>query len=214
MSETAGSGNLIIVSGPSGAGKSILVNSVLKALPDVRFSVSYTTRAPRGTEQDGVEYRFVDRAAFQKLIDTDELLEWAEVHGNYYGTSKKFVDDVLAQGEDVLLDIDVQGAHIIRQKRADAITVFIMPPSYEILRDRLRQRRLDDISTIERRLKIAWREVRHYTDYDYLIINKDLGNSIQELQSIVLSARCRVEVRSEAARKILESFGGTDAEDP
>jgi guanylate kinase len=214
LSKTARNGNLIIVSGPSGAGKSVLVTSVLQSLPRLRFSVSYTTRAPRGTEKDGIEYRFIDRAAFQSLIEMDELLEWAEVHGNYYGTSAKFVDNLLTQGEDVILDIDVQGAQLIRQKRADAIAVFIMPPSYQVLRDRLRQRRLDDTSTIERRLKIAWNEVSHYREYDYLIINEDLGGAIQELQSIIVSARCRVEAKSESARSILSSFGGINAEDP
>jgi guanylate kinase len=214
LSETTRNGNLVIVSGPSGAGKSVLVTSVLRSLPHLRFSVSYTTRAPRGTEKDGVEYRFVDRATFQSLIQGDELLEWAEVHGNYYGTSRKFVDDLLKQGEDVILDIDIQGAHIIRQKRADSIGIFIMPPSYRVLRERLRQRRLDDSSTIERRLKIACNEMSHYKDYDYLIINEDIGSAIQELQSIIVSTRCRVEAKRESAKSILASFGGINAEDP
>ena len=113
-----GSGNLIIVSGPSGAGKSALAGGVLQSVPRLKFSVSYTTRAPRGDEQNGVEYFFVSREEFQSLIRRDELLEWAEVHGNYYGTSRSFVDDILRAGEDVLLDIDVQGAQIIRRKRA------------------------------------------------------------------------------------------------
>ena len=214
MSETARNGNLIIVSGPSGAGKSMLVTKVLQSLPRLRFSVSYTTRAPRGTEKDGVEYYFVDRPAFQSLIDGDELLEWAEVHGNFYGTSRKFVDDLLRQGEDAILDIDIQGAHIIRQKRADAIGVFILPPSYPILRERLRQRSLDDRATIERRLKMACDEIRHYREYDFLIINEDLDDSVRELETIILSARCRVENRMECAKSILISFGGINAEDP
>jgi guanylate kinase len=214
LSDTGRGGNLIIVSGPSGAGKSLLVANVLRTLPRVQFSVSYTTRAPRGTERDGVEYRFVDHAAFQSLIEKDVLLEWAEVHGNFYGTSRLFVDDLLNQGEDVLLDIDIQGASIIRKKRADAIAVFILPPSYQILRDRLNERSLDDKETMERRLKIACREISHYREYDYLIINENLDDSIRELQSIVLSARCRVGARSESAKSILVSFGGKNAEDP
>ena len=214
MNDMARGGNLIIVSGPSGAGKSALTNGVLQLVPRLRFSVSYTTRAPRGAERDGVEYFFVSRDEFQKLIRGDELLEWAEVHGNLYGTSRKFVDDVLQRGDDVILDIDIQGAHIIRQKRADAVGVFIMPPSYQILQERLMRRSLDDGIVIEKRLKIASKEIGHYKEYDYLIINENLDNSIRELQSIVLSARCRTEARNESAKLILVSFGGINAEDP
>ncbi len=213
MSETARTGNLIIVSGPSGAGKSALAANVLRSLPHLRFSVSYTTRAPRGTEQYGVEYFFVDRAEFQELIRNDDLLEWAEVHGNYYGTSRKLVDDLLKQGEDVLLDIDIQGAHIIRQKRADAVAVFILPPSFQVLRDRLRKRSLDDDSVIKQRLRIACKEIGHYEEYDYLIINDNLGSSTEELRSIILSTRCRMTARMDSAKSIIATFGGIDAED-
>ena len=164
MSEIARNGNLIIVSGPSGAGKSVLVANVLKLVPRLGFSISYTTRAPRGSEQNGAEYFFVDRSEFQSLIRNDSLLEWAEVHGNFYGTSRKFVDDILKKGEDVLLDIDVQGADIVRGKRPDSIGVFILPPSYQILRDRLLRRSLDNEPVIEQRLKRARKEVRHYKE--------------------------------------------------
>ncbi len=214
MSDMARSGNLIIVSGPSGAGKSALVANVLPTLPHLMFSISYTTRLPRGMEKNGVEYFFVDHREFQSLIDGDNLLEWAEVHGNRYGTSRKFVDELLEQGNDVLLDIDVQGAHIVRRKRPDAVGVFILPPSYEVLRDRLKHRSLDDDSVIEQRLKIACKEINHYSDYDYLIINEDLGSSTNELKSIILSSRCRMTARIESAKSILASFGGIDAEDP
>ncbi len=213
MSEIVRNGNLIIVSGPSGAGKSVLVSGVLQRMSHVKFSVSYTTRAPRGTEQNGVEYFFVDREKFQSKIRGEEFLEWAEVHGNYYGTSRKFVDDLLQQGEDVLLDIDVQGAQILRKKRTDAISVFILPPSYQVLRERLTRRSLDAGFEIEKRLRIACREIGHYRDYDYLIINSELGVSVEELQSIILGARCRTAVRSESARSVLDTFGGIDAED-
>jgi guanylate kinase len=209
-----GSGNLIIVSGPSGAGKSALVGSVLERLPSVRFSVSFTTRAPRGAERNGVEYFFVDRAEFQSLIQSDSFLEWAEVHGNFYGTSRAFVDDLLRKGDDVLLDIDVQGAGILRQKRPDSIGVFILPPSYQILRERLQRRSLDDGLVIEQRLKRACNEISHYKEYDYLIINEDLGSSIRELESIILGARCRMAARIRSAKSVLATFGGMDAEDP
>ncbi|MBN1569606.1 MAG: guanylate kinase [Acidobacteria bacterium] len=207
-------GNLIIVSGPSGAGKSVLVSGVLQELPHVKFSVSYTTRAPRRTEKNGVEYFFVSREEFLSRVRGEEFLEWAEVHDNYYGTSRKYVDDLLRQGEDVLLDIDVQGARILREKRKDAISVFILPPSYQVLRERLMRRSLDAGFEIEKRLKIACREIDHYRNYDYLIINKELGVSVEELQSIILGSRCRTAVRSESAKSVLETFGGIDAKDP
>lgn len=180
----------------------------------MKFSISYTTRAPRGAERNGVEYFFVDREKFQSLIRGDELLEWAEVHGNCYGTSIKFVDDFLRQGEDVLLDIDVQGAQIIRKKRAEAVGIFILPPSYQVLRERLMRRSLDPGFVIEQRLKIACREIDHYKEYEYLIINEELGISVNELQSIILGARCRTAARAESARSVLATFGGIDAEDP
>jgi guanylate kinase len=214
LNDMAQQGSLIIVSGPSGAGKSALVANALRAVPRLRFSISYTTRAPRGTERNGVEYFFVDRSAFQSLIHTGELLEWAEVHRNYYGTSRRLVDDFLLQGEDVILDVDIQGARIIRQKRKDAVAIFVMPPSYQILRDRLTHRSLDENIVIEQRLKIARREVVHYNEYDYVIINEDLGIATQELLSIIVSARCRMDARIDAAQSIVATFGGIDAEDP
>jgi guanylate kinase len=214
LNKTATIGNLIIVSGPSGAGKSALVEGVLKSMPQLRFSVSYTTRSPRGTEKDGVEYFFVDRREFRRLIDKDDFLEWAEVHNNFYGTSRRVVDEILQNGEDVILDIDVQGARIIRGKRPDATAVFILPPSFRILRERLERRRLDDGLVIEQRLKRACNEISHFNEYDYLIVNDNLGNSIDELKSIICSARCRIAARMESAKSILATFGGMDAEDP
>jgi guanylate kinase len=214
LNEKVRSGNLIIVSGPSGAGKSVLASRVLQEMPHLKFSVSYTTRAPRGAEQNGVEYFFVNREEFQALIQGNDLLEFAEVHGNYYGTSRAFVDELLRQGEDVLLDIDIQGASIVRQKRPDAVGIFILPPSFQILRDRLMRRSLDAGFVIEQRLKIARREIRHYNDYDYLIINEEINSSTLELQSIILGARCRTAARRERAESVIATFGGIDAEDP
>jgi guanylate kinase len=214
LSEISREGSLIIVSGPSGAGKSVLVANTLQSVPKLKFSVSYTTRAPRGKEQNGVEYFFIDRKEFQSLIQSNDFLEWAEVHGNFYGTSRRFVDDLLRQGEDVILDIDIQGARIIRQKRADAVAVFVLPPSYAILRERLQRRSLDDHVVIEQRLKRAIQEIGHYREYDYLIINEDLGVATQELQSIIVSARCRMIARINSAQSIVATFGGIDAKDP
>jgi guanylate kinase len=155
----------------------------------------------------------VDRSGFEKLVASGELLEWAEVYGNYYGTSRKCVDELLGRGEDVLLDVDVQGARSIRQKRPEAITVFILPPSYQVLRERLESRKLDKAYVIEQRLKIACNETIHYRNYDYLIINDDLGKSIEELRAIILGSRCRMKVRAEAAERIVATFGGVNEED-
>jgi guanylate kinase len=214
LNKTAYTGNLIIVSGPSGAGKSALVTGVLKSMPQLRFSISYTTRPPRAIETNGVEYFFVDRRKFRNLIEKDEFLEWAEVHGNLYGTSAGFVDEIMRKGEDVILDIDVQGAGIIRQKRPDATAVFILPPSFQVLRERLERRQLDDGLVIEQRLKRACNEIRQFRQYDYLIVNDNLGRSIDELKAIISSARCRMAARIESAKSILATFGGVDAEDP
>jgi guanylate kinase len=214
LSEMAPGGDLIIVSGPSGAGKSALVANVLQRIPRVKFSVSYTTRAPRRTERNGVEYYFVGRLEFENLIRGERFLEWAEVHGNLYGTSSELVDGILRQGDDVLLDIDVQGADLVRRKRAESIGVFILPPSYQVLRERLLRRSLDDGIVIEQRLKIACKEIRRYKEFDYVIINEDLDRSARELESIILGARCRMTVRVESAKSVLATFGGMDAEDP
>ena len=203
-------GSLIILSGPSGVGKSALSGYALRSLPDMKFSVSYTTRAPRGGERDGVEYFFTDRRNFESLIETGEFLEWAEVHGNYYGTSRNFIDGYIKQGNNVILDIDVQGARSVKQARPEAVAVFVMPPSFEILRERLLRRRLDDANAIEKRLKIAHEEIRHFTVYDYLIVNDDLENAERELAAIIISARCRMNVRGSAAASILKNFGGID----
>ena len=214
MSDREQSGNLIIVSGPSGAGKSVLSARVLQTMPNVKFSVSYTTRKPRRTEKNGEDYFFIGDSEFQELVRSNDLLEDAKVHGYYYGTSKKYVDDLLEQGYDVLLDIDVQGAEIIRSKREEAVGVFILPPSYQVLRDRLHSRSLDDEIVMEQRLKRAIKEIRHYKDYNFLIINEDLDSAARELQSIIMSTHCRLTVRAQSAKAILASFGGIDAEIP
>jgi len=210
----ARSGNLFIVSGPSGAGKSAIAAGVLESVPNLRFSISFTTRRPRGSEKNGVEYNFVAEEEFQKLIQCGDLLEWAAVYGNYYGTSRRRIDEILGQGTDVLLDIDVQGAQSIRKKRPESICIFILPPSFQVLRERIESRKLDRQYVIEQRLKIACEEITHYRNYDYLIINEALGESIAELKAIILGSRCRMTARAEAAKSILATFGGLDAEDP
>lgn len=207
-------GSLIIVSGPSGAGKSALVGHVLAAIPNLEFSVSYTTRAPRGSERDGVEYVFVDRTEFEARIAAGDLLEWAEVHGNYYGTSRRFVDGRLERGSDVILDIDVQGAGIIRRERPEAVGIFVMPPSFGVLRERLTRRSLDDADVIRMRLERACGEISRYHEYDYLIVNDGLEAAVRDLEAIILSTRRRMSVMTGPARSIMQTFGGTHAEDP
>jgi guanylate kinase len=205
-------GSLFIVSGPSGSGKSAIAASVLQSLPNLRFSISYTTRAPRGNERDGVEYHFVGKEKFEALIGENALLEWAQVYGNYYGTSDKSINEIMNRGLDVLLDIDVQGAATIRGKRPDAISVFILPPSYQVLRERLESRKLDKKYVIEQRLRIACQEITRYRNYDYLIINHELTRSTDELRAIILGSHCRMNERAESAKMVLATFGGLYAE--
>lgn len=209
-SEEKRGGSLIIISGPSGVGKSALTDYVLRTLPNVRFSISYTTRAPRGGETNGVEYFFTNRAEFESLIAGGEFLEWAEVHENYYGTSRSIIDGFLRQGSNVIFDIDVQGARSIKKARPDAVSVFILPPSFEVLRERLFHRMLDNADVIEKRLKIARDEISCYEDYDYLIVNDDLQNAEREFAAIVVGASCRMNTRRNAADSILKHFGGID----
>jgi guanylate kinase len=197
---------VIVVSAPSGAGKTTILARVLRDLGGIRFSVSHTTRAPRGVERDGVEYHFVDEAAFERLRDAGGLLEWAQVHGNLYGTGVAEIERASAAGVDILLDLDVQGAAQVRDRVEDAVTVFILPPSYEVLEHRLRGRGQDDEATIRRRLAAAGREIDAFVNYDFAIVNDDLDACVEELKSIVRAARCRVAVVSERARAIERTF--------
>jgi guanylate kinase len=183
-----------------------VVARVLRELGGIRFSVSHTTRAPRGAERDGVEYHFVDRAAFDRLRSQGGLLEWAEVHGNLYGTGVEEIERASAAGVDVLLDLDVQGAAKVRERIPEAVTVFVLPPSYEVLEGRLRGRGQDDEATIRRRLAAAGREIDAFEQYDYVIVNDDIEACVEELKSIVRAARCRVAVASERARAIERTF--------
>jgi guanylate kinase len=197
---------VIVVSAPSGAGKSTVLRRVLKESPGLRFSVSHTTRSPRPGERNGVEYHYVDRAEFERLRAAGRLLEWAEVHGNLYGTGLAELERAQADGVDLLLDVDVQGATQVRRQIADAVTVFILPPSYEVLEARLRGRGQDDEGAIRKRLEAAGRELHAYAAYDYAIINEHLDTSVEELKSIVTAARCRVSRRGNRAGEIERTF--------
>ena len=197
---------VIVVSAPSGAGKTTVLGRVLRDLGGIRFSVSHTTRPPRSAERDGVEYHFVDRPTFERLRETGGLLEWAEVHGNLYGTGVAELERARAAGVDVLLDLDVQGAAQVRRRIPDAVTVFILPPSYEVLVGRLRGRGQDDEDAIRRRLAVAGHEIDAFEQYDYVIVNDDLEACVEELKSIVRAARCRVAVVRDRARAIERTF--------
>jgi guanylate kinase len=197
---------VFVVSAPSGAGKTTVVSRVLAETPDLRFSVSHTTREPRACEQNGVDYHFVGREEFLKLRDSGGLLEWAEVHGNLYGTGTAEIERAGSEGRDVLLDVDVQGAAQVRARIPGALSVFILPPSYEVLEKRLRGRGQDDDGTIRRRLAAAGREIHAFESYDYAIVNEDLDTSVEQLKSIVRAARCRTESVTARARAIENSF--------
>jgi len=187
-------GILYIISAPSGSGKSTLVNELRSIVPNLDFSVSYTTRPPRGSEQNGREYYFVTRPEFERMLAEDKFLEHAEVFGNYYGTACRFLDDAKRTGKDLLLDIDVQGAAQVRQKVPGAVSIFVMPPNRNILERRLRNRsQVDkvDPKVIERRLENAQKEIVNYKDYGYILVNEILDKAVEELRSIVLSERVR-----------------------
>ncbi len=203
---TARRGNLFVISAPSGSGKTTLVRRLLDTLDDVKFSVSFTTRPVRGSERDGIDYHFVPSDLFRTKIEDGEFLEWAEVHGNYYGTSKIVTEQVRASGEDILLDVDVQGAAQVRKAQPDAITLFVMPPSFDVLEERLRGRRQDSDEVIAGRLEEARHEIHHYKDYDYVLINDSVERTSELLKAIVLAERTRPRLLTERIRPIVESF--------
>ena len=182
-------GNLYVLAAPSGAGKTTLVRLLLDGQPDVRLSISYTTRPPRPGEESGREYHFVDTSEFRGMIDRHEFLEWAEVHGNFYGTSQKWIADQLAAGSDVLLEIDWQGAQQVRAIFPSAIGIFIMPPSMEELTRRLTGRGTDSSDVIARRLAAAQAEMRHVGEFDYVIINDQLEQALDDLRAVVRASR-------------------------
>ena len=206
-------GELFILSAPSGTGKTTLIHSLLEhGLADrgnLEFSVSHTTRAPRQGEEDGVDYHFVGHAQFQSMLARDLFLEWAEVHGNYYGTSKEEVFSRLERGVDVLLDIDVQGAERVMAQHPEATSIYIMPPSYGDLEERLYRRGLDDPEQIERRLAVSLWEMRRYRQYQYVIINDDAREASEALASIVVDKRHRRERMEPRVEHIVDDFERT-----
>jgi guanylate kinase len=200
---------VIVVSGPSGAGKSTILQRALLEVPKLRFSVSHTTRPPRlgpPAEREGVDYHFVSRDEFMRLAMEEKLLEWAEVHGQCYGTARSEYARAAEDGVDLLLDLDVQGAEKIRAKFFDAVSVFILPPSFGDLERRLRSRGPSDEAAYARRLQVAAEELQMFPKYDYAIINDDLDESVESLKAIIRAARSRTSRVEPAARKILSTF--------
>ena len=196
MNQKKERGQLIVLSGPSGVGKSTVIAELFAQRSNIYFSVSYTTRQPRVGEQDGVNYNFVSREEFERMIADDELLEYAEYVDNYYGTSMKLIQEKLDAGIDVLLDIEVQGAAKVRARCPDALFIFIIPPSFEELSRRLHRRNTDSEEVIAGRLAKARQEFREIPKYDYLVINDKVSNAVHEIEAILTAAECRVSSRS------------------
>lgn len=198
--------SVFIISAPSGSGKSTLVGRLLTSDPNLLFSVSYTTRKPRGAEVDGQSYHFISREDFETRIRRGEFLEHAEVFGNYYGTHRGILERAIAEHKDLVLDIDVQGARQLKESIGDAISIFILAPSREILEQRLRVRSEDAETVIQRRLREAADEIRSYTSYDYVLVNDDLERSVDTLAAIVKAERVRRRKVEDQVRSILASF--------
>lgn len=197
---------VFIISAPSGSGKSTLVRWLLNKDSSLLFSVSYTTRPPRGSEQTGESYHFITKEQFKDRLERGEFLEWAEVFGNYYGTHRSILDRAVAEGKDLILDIDVNGARQLKESIPDAVSIFVLAPSREILEHRLRNRSEDAEEVIQRRLMKAAGEIRNYSMYDYVLVNDDLGRSTETLAAIIRAERVR-RVRVEpVVQSILASF--------
>ena len=197
---------VFIISAPSGAGKSTLIQSLLREVPSLLFSVSHTTRRPRDGERDAVDYYFVSPEEFQRMIAAGEFLEWATVHGSHYGTSKEMLRMAENKNKDLLLDIDVQGAGKVRRSLPDAVSIFVMPPSFEALAERLKKRRKDSFEQMEQRIQTARTEMQQYHEYDYVIINENLDNALGELIGIIKGDTSKKKIAVEKIQKIMKSF--------
>jgi len=199
-------GNLIIICSPSGGGKGTLIKEVLKIVPDIGYSVSFTTREIRPGEEDGRDYFFVSREQFENLIELGEFLEYAEVHGNFYGTSINQIRSKIDSGQDVILEIDVQGAESTRRQMPEAVNIFILPPSFEVLRNRLKARATEKLKDLDLRLRNAFGEVRRFGEFEYVVVNDDVSEATADLQAIILAERLKRIRQVEAIQGILDSF--------
>jgi len=198
-------GQLFVISGPSGAGKSSIVNALLGRTDGLVYSISHTSRRPRGTEKDGIDYHFVDSVTFSRMIEAGAFVEWAKVYDDFYGTSFSSLEGQTGSGLDVLLDVDSQGARNIRKHFEDSVLIYVLPPSLKILEKRLKGRGTDDEGVINARMERAALEVRNFEWYDYVIINDDLKKAITEARAIIISERCRI-ARQASAQILLDTF--------
>jgi guanylate kinase len=199
-------GLLFVVSAPSGTGKTTVVEQLVQVVPDLALSRSYTSRAIRPGEIDGIDYNFVTRTRFEGMVDANAFLEWADVFGNLYGTCAEDAERELAGGRDLVLVIDVQGARQVRRRCADTVGVFVMPPSFEVLEQRLRGRSKDSEDAMQRRLQTARDEVAAFMEYDYVVVNDELEACVDRLRSIVLAERARLRCMHGVANRIVENF--------
>ena len=199
-------GQLFIVSAPSGTGKTTLVERLVQVVPDLALSRSFTSRRPRAGECDGVDYNFISRERFDRMVQDGEFLEWADVFGNCYGTAAAETDRILSAGHDVVLVIDVQGARQVRAARAGTIGIFVLPPTFAVLEERLRGRSKDTDAQIRRRLEVARQEVGAVADYDYVVVNDELEPAVARLRSIVEAERARLRRMDPTAARIIETF--------
>jgi guanylate kinase len=199
-------GTLFVVSSPSGGGKGTIIRHVLDVVPNLSYSVSFTTRAPRNNEMNGREYFFISRQIFDEMVAAGEFLEWACVHGNFYGTSRRQVADETAAGVDIVLEVDVQGAASVRGLPLDSVSVFILPPSYEVLRERLIARGTDSPEELEVRLRNAPEELRQYSAFDYVIINDRVERAAGQLASIIYAERARCVRQEDLVRQVIKKF--------
>jgi guanylate kinase len=197
------SGQIYVVSGPSGVGKSSIIRAVRQRIDGLGYSVSHTSRKPRGREVNGEDYHFVGREGFRRMIDRGEFVEWAKVYDDFYGTSRAGIQGEITKGLDVIMDVDVQGAKNIKKALTESVLIFILPPSLEVLKERLRQRGTDDEGVMRRRIEKATKEIRNCVWYDYLIFNDCLEEAVEETKSIIIAERCK---RSQRLAKAGELF--------
>jgi guanylate kinase len=203
-------GTLFVVSSPSGGGKGTIIQRVLDVVPDLSYSVSFTTRAPRNNEMNGREYFFVSREVFEEMVAAREFLEWACVHGNLYGTAKRQVREETSTGIDIVLEVDVQGAESVRELPLDSVSIFILPPSFEVLRQRLIARGTDTPQELEVRLRNAPHELRQYSSFDYVIINDQVERAARQLAAIIHAERARCERQEKLVRQVIEKFWSSE----
>jgi len=196
---------LFVITGPSGCGKTTLVRHVMENVEGVQFSVSHTTRKKRDSEKEGRDYYFVSKSEFEQMIKEEKLAEWTVIHGNHYGTSKREIEKKGTMG-DLLLDINVQGAEQIKSKLKRGVFIFVLPPLFEELKARLEERGQESPDSIKKRLEVARKDIRFYPDFDYIIINDELEKAVDELEAIVLSTRCRLDIKKKEIVPILRSF--------